>query len=75
MEEIDLTSEMKELLKAYDESERYLRVQKESSMNTLIYYMKNFINISDEHEKINDKLKKLLNKIVDKKETEEEDEE
>lgn len=73
---MDVSEEMKDLLKVYAKAHEELENQAAGTLHNLIYDMKRFIGIYDEKEKVESKLKSLKNKlgIEDEEEDEGDDE-
>ena len=63
MVNVDVDDEMKDLFKIYTDAENHLKEKKEAALRSLTYTMKNFIDIQDEHRKIEEKLHILKNKL------------
>jgi tRNA uridine 5-carbamoylmethylation protein Kti12 len=73
---VDVTEELKDLVKIYGEAEEHLKEKEESSLSQLVRFMKQFIEIQDERKRISQKLAGLTNKLRphDHEDEEEDDE-
>lgn len=60
---VNVSEELKDLLKVYIDAEDHLRKKEEDALNSLSYQMKKFLEVQEEHKKISDKLKALVNKM------------
>lgn len=64
MKKIDVSQELKDLLKIYTDAEFQLKRKEETALSSSNYYSKIYLNSLDEREKMSDKLKELKKKIV-----------
>ena len=62
-QEIDITDEIIELTKIYQDAEAHLKKKEEAELDCMESYMKRYLQVKDEREKVSDKLKSLLDKV------------
>lgn len=71
---MDMSHEIADLLKVYVESHEQLELRAESVLENLVGYMRRFVEIYDEKQKVKDKLDNLKHKLgLDKQEEEDEE--
>jgi len=63
MKLVEVDEELKTLLKIYTEAETHLKTREQSSLDTLNYYMKNYIDTHEERKSISEKLSTLKYKL------------
>lgn len=74
-EPIELTEELKDLVRIYSEAEEKLKNRETGNLETLNYQMKHYLKAKEEREVITIKLRNLLNKLENIKPEEDDEEE
>jgi hypothetical protein len=63
MASIDITYELKDLLKVYIDAEEHLCEKESDALHTLSVYMKKYLEVKEEHLKVSKKLSALTLKL------------